>query len=84
MSGIGTLHRASRAELRGPHSVVTEIIERDRIADRVKGVTSVASGSKSAIPPASRCRGSAARIRIGEPPAVRADDDSPRDNAQEQ
>jgi hypothetical protein len=28
MSGIGTLHRASRAELRGPHSV----IERDRIA----------------------------------------------------
>ncbi len=44
----------------------------------------VASGSKSAIPPASRCSGSAARIRIGEPPAVRADDDSPRDNAQEQ
>jgi len=44
----------------------------------------VASGSKSAIPPASRCSGSAARIGIGEPPAVRADDDSPRDNAQEQ
>src|SRR5712672_2141875 len=39
----------------------------------------VASGSKSAIPPASRCSGSAARIGIGEPPAVRADDDSPRD-----
>ena len=47
MSGIDPLHRASRAGLRRPHSVVTEIIgptikvERDRIADRLKGVTSV-------------------------------------------
>jgi hypothetical protein len=46
MSGLARFIDASRAGLRRPHSVVTEIIgptikvERDRIADRLKGVTS--------------------------------------------